>query len=151
MCIRDRPKEARRPELSRGPFLLSLRLLLLGGDARTVLPLQTVAGLLRGEDDLLRYVLHRLHELLLVILVLLLLRSWVAALRRHHRLAHRAAPTLFVELGVGRARFVEVFGARLRHGPTLVGQLQRPFRREPNFVLLLHLVDLSLLLLHDLG
>lgn len=49
-------------------------------------------------------------------------------------------------------RVVEVFRASLAHGTGLVrsAYLKWTLRRESNFVLLFHLIDLHLLLLHDL-
>ena len=86
-----------------------------------------VTWLLR-ENNLFGYVLHGLHELLLVVLRLLLLVRRVA-LSRHHRLAHRST-ALLIKLGVlGSVGVVEVLGARLGHGSALVvRQLEGPFR-----------------------
>ena len=71
------------------------------------------------ENNLFGYVLHGLHELLLVVLRLLLLVRRVA-LSRHHRLAHRST-ALLIELGVlGSVGIVEVLSASLGHGSALV-------------------------------
>ena len=73
--------------------------------------------------------LHRLQELLLVILAL-------------------PGCLLVQKLGVRSCcTFVEVLSACLCHRSSLVLQLQGPFGREPNFMLLLHLINLRLLLL----
>ena len=135
--------EAGRSVLGRGPPIVSLSFLLLGREALLHLDCVAIWRLLR-ENYFLADVLHRLHELLLMKLILFLLGARVAVLHRHHRLAHR--DLLFVELRV--LRIVEVFRARLGHGPALVVELQGSLRGESNFVLLLHVTDLRLLLLH---
>ena len=46
---------------------------------------------------------------------------------------------------------VELLSASLGHRQVLVGQLQGPLAWKAHFVLLLHLINLALLLLHDFG
>jgi len=82
-------------------------------------------------------VLHCLQKLLLVVLAFLRVLLAIAAV---------VAAKL-----IGRIRVVEVLGPGLRHGAPLVGQLKWPLGGKTNLVLLLHLVDFRLLLLHDLG
>ena len=61
---------------------------------------------------------------------------------------HMVLLILDIEL-VGIVRLVEVLCSCLRHRAALILQLQRALRRETDLMLLLHLVDLRVLLLHD--
>ena len=95
----------------------------------------------RVERRLLTDVLHRLHKLLL----LLLLKLGLLHLRRP---SHLFGCIECIGLG---GLLVQVFGECLRHGNGLVGELQGTFLGKADLVLLLHLVDFGLLLLHNLG
>ena len=111
--------------------------------------------------NLFCYVLHRLHELLLMellgcVIVLCLCIGWliVVVWGNAHCLSHRLkvlTMTVHGTWSTAAAVIIERLSPRLSHGGSLILKLERPLAWKTNLVLLLHLVDLRLLLLHDFG
>ena len=56
-----------------------------------------------------------------------------------------------LQLTATRIRVVKVLCTRLRHGSSLIRQLKGSLGGESDLMLFLHLIDLGLLLLHDVG
>ena len=116
-------------------------------------------------DHVLTDVLHSLHELLLVELLRLLvglveataaspvLLILVLHIRRGckaDRLPHCLQRVTFLTV-TDCLTVVESLSARLCHRSGLIRQLQRTLARETDLVLLLHLIDFGLLLVHYVG